>query len=92
MRSYLPSQKHLLPLFFLTAFIPEEPGQDPKTHQIVEAQPSELVATPPSFLKNNTTENVASIEQVSPTLTPTSTLSVILIDQGNHKGSSSSVK
>ncbi|XP_071939084.1 uncharacterized protein [Coffea arabica] len=92
MRSYLPSQKHLLPLFFLTTFIPEEPEQHPQTHQIAEIQSSELVATPPSFLKDSTTENVASIEEVSPSLIPTSTLSVVSTDQGSHKGPSSSVK
>ena len=92
MRSYLPSQKHLLPLFFVTTFILEEPEQHPETHQIAEAQSLELVATPPSFLKDSTTENATSIEQVSPTLIATSTLSVVSVDQGSHKGPSSSVK
>ena len=45
MRSYLPSQKHPLPLFFLTAFILEKPPQQPVTGQITEAQPSELPVT-----------------------------------------------
>ena len=92
MRSYLPSQKHLLPLFFLTTFIPEEPEQHPEAHQIAETQSSELVATPPSFVKDTTTETAAYIEPVSPTLIATSTLSVVSVDQGSHKGPSSSVK
>ena len=92
MRSHLPSQRHPLPLFFLTAFIPEKAPEQPITGHIAETQPSEFPITPPSFLKTTTTDISSSIEQASSTSTPTSASSVVPVDQTIDKGPSSSVK
>ena len=92
MRSYLSSQRHPLPLFFLTAFILEKAPEQLVTGHIAETQPSEFPTTPPSFLKTSTTDISSSIEQASSTSTPTSALSVVSVDQSSDKGPSSLMK